>query len=117
VTNRPIVCILIIRQAKRQTNGPTDICITIHFFCLYIIIVIRYNREVVKDEVSGKRPYHGGVSCMVAAPSGDVSHDDVDVNVIDELDDVNVMLEDGEKQASSLICMESKKGVLKSEVN
>ena len=54
---------------------------------------------------------------MVAAPSGDVSHDDVDVNVIDELDDVNVMLEDGEKQASSLICMESKKGVLKSEVN
>ena len=72
---------------------------------------------MVKDEVSGKRPYHGGVSCMVAAPSGDIDQDDVDVNASDELDDVIDILEDGEKPASSLICMESNKGVLKSEVN
>jgi len=79
--------------------------------------LIRYNREVVKDEVSGKRPYHGGVSCMVAAPSSDIDQDDVDVNASDELDDVIDILEDGEKPANSLICMKSKKGVLKSEVN
>ncbi|WAR27962.1 RBP2A-like protein [Mya arenaria] len=69
------------------------------------------------DEVGGKKAFHSGVCCMVAAPPGDIAREDVECNASDELDDVIEILDDGEKPASSIINIESKKGLLKSEVN
>ncbi|XP_052782995.1 eukaryotic translation initiation factor 5B-like [Mya arenaria] len=74
---------------------------------------IVYNRPC--DEVGGKKAFHSGVCCMVAAPPGNIAREDVECNASDELDDVIEILDDGEKPVSSIINIESKKGLVKSE--
>ncbi|XP_052782997.1 uncharacterized protein LOC128219222 [Mya arenaria] len=74
---------------------------------------IVYNRPC--DEVRGKKAFHSGVCCMITAPPGDITREDVECNACDDLDDVIKILDDGEKPASSIINIESKKGLVKSE--
>ena len=69
------------------------------------------------NEVSGRRPFHNGVCCMLVPPPGAIAKDEVQCTSNDELDDVIEVLDEGEKPLSSLITVKSKKGVLKSEVS
>ncbi|XP_052783961.1 uncharacterized protein LOC128219868 isoform X2 [Mya arenaria] len=67
------------------------------------------------DEVGGKKAFHAGVCCMVAAPPGDIAREDVECNASDDLDNVVDIFDDGEKPASSIINIKSMKGLVKSE--
>ncbi|WAR27968.1 RBP2A-like protein [Mya arenaria] len=69
------------------------------------------------DEVGGKKAFHAGVCCMVAAPPGDIAREDVECNASDDLDNVVDIFDDGEKPASSIINIKSMKGLVKSEKN
>ncbi|XP_052218714.1 uncharacterized protein LOC127836262 isoform X2 [Dreissena polymorpha] len=54
-------------------------------------------------EVSGKRPFHDGLCCMIASPSDSIAQDSIQCTASDELDDIIEILEEDERPASSII--------------
>lgn len=73
--------------------------------------VYRYEREA--DEVSGRRPFHCGVACVLTSLKNDIQMDDVDCCASDEIDDVITNLNEGERPVSSVVTLNSKRGLIR----
>lgn len=73
--------------------------------------VYRYKREA--DEVSGRRPFHCGVACVLTSLENDIQMGDVDCCASDEIDDVITNLNEGERPVSSVVTLNSKRGLIR----
>lgn len=62
------------------------------------------------NEVPGRRPFHGGVACVVASAEDSFQESDVECLVSDEIDSNIMVFQEGEKPASSVITVTSKAG-------
>jgi len=85
------------------------------YMLMYNGVCLSYSRP--SDDVGGRRPFHSGVCCVVAAPDGNISQEDIECTASDELDNEIQILDDMEKPASSIVYMNSCRGLLKPEVD
>lgn len=104
---------LLLIYFKRYTTG-LCCCFGVVSPTNWIVFCSSYKHLAV-DEVSGRRPFHGGVTCVVTSAEDSFQKSDVECLVSDEIDSKIIVFQ-GEKPASSVVTVTSKKDALTTKV-